>query len=218
MEKDENEEVLYDYDENATIDEDEIDSNLSGENDIGERIRNIQDINLYKLLSKRRKFIQFCFNKILFLSIIPTLIYNIFWIIKMKDLNFENIVNFDLSEFKNCIIFACYLTLAKGIIILFFPQIRCGTGRNLNDFSFICVFIKLLTTFIYSNYLTSYLEKKFNSFKNINSIDEIYYWINLFYKFECLYIKGIYTIVGIILISFLLSILKELYKAIRYVL
>ena len=76
--------------------------------------------------------------------------------------------------------------------------------NNLNDFSFICVFLKTFTTFLYTKYLTGDLEEKFNLFDNINSIDEIYYWINLFYKFECLYIKGIYTIVGIILFSFLL--------------
>jgi len=130
MEEDINEEFSYDYDENAKIDEDEIDSNVSGENDIRERIRNIPDINLFKLFTRKRKLIQFCFDKIIFLSIIPTLIYNIFWIIKMFQLKFENLVN--LIEFKYCILFACFITLIKGIIILFFPLIRCGTGNSLN--------------------------------------------------------------------------------------
>ena len=108
MEEDINEEFSYDYDENAKIDEDEIDSNVSGENDIRERIRNIPDINLFKLFTRKRKLIQFCFDKIIFLSIIPTLIYNIFWIIKMFQLKFENIVN--LIEFKYYILFACFIT------------------------------------------------------------------------------------------------------------
>ena len=216
MEEDINEEFSYDYDENAKIDEDEIDSNVSGENDIRERIRNIPDINLFKLFTRKRKLIQFCFDKIIFLSIIPTLIYNIFWIIKMFQLKFENLVN--LIEFKYCILFACFITLIKGIIILFFPLIRCGTGNNLNDFSFICVFLKTFTTFLYTKYLTGDLEEKFNLFDNINSIDEIYYWIKLFYKLECLYLKWIYTIVGIILFSLIKSVLKEIFRGKQYVL
>ena len=89
---------------------------------------------------------------------------------------------------------------------------------SINDFSFICVFLKTFTTFLYTKYLTGDLEEKFNLFDNINSIDEIYYWIKLFYKLECLYLKWIYTIVGIILFSLIKSVLKEIFRGKKYVL
>ena len=214
-----NEEISFDFDENAPIEDDEVDSVLSGESGKRERLRNIPDNNLYILLSKKRKCIQFCFKKIIFLSFIPTLIYNVFWIIKMKQITKKNLPNFDFSEFTNIISIVCYIVLAKGFLILFFPQIRCGNERNnLNDFSYICVFLKSLTTYLCSLFLTNNLSKKFDLNDSINSYEEIFYWINLYYKLECIYIKGIHTIIGIILTAILMVVLKELFRAIRYVL
>jgi len=218
MENEVNEEILFDYDENAAIDDDEVDSNLSGESGRRERLRNIPDNNLCILLSKKRKCIHFCFKQIIFLSFFPTLIYNIFWIIKIKKITHQNLVNFDLNKFSDYILTACYIVLAKGILILFFPQIRCGREKKINDFSYICVFIKALTTFFCSLYFTYKLNNLFVLNKDINSYDEIYYWINLYYKLECFYLKGIYSIVGIVLCSILIVVIKEIFKAIRYVL
>ena len=214
-----NEEISFDFDENAPIEDDEVDSVLSGESGKRERLRNIPDNNLYILLSKKRKCIQFCFKKIIFLSFIPTLIYNVFWIIKMKQITPKNLADFDFSEFTNIISIVCYVVLAKGFLILFFPQIRCGNERNnLNDFSYICVLLKSLTTYLCSLFLTNNLSKKFDLNDSINSYEEIFYWINLYYKLECIYIKGIHTIIGIILTAILMVVLKELFRAIRYVL
>ena len=214
-----NDEISFDFDENAPIEDDEVDSVLSGESGKRERLRNIPDNNLYILLSKKRKCIQFCFKKIIFLSFIPTLIYNVFWIIKMKikQITQKNLPDF--SEFTNIISIVCYIVLAKGFLILFIPQIRCGNERNnLNDFSYICVLLKSLTTYLCSLFLTNNLSKKFDLNDSINSYEEIFYWINLYYKLECIYIKGIHTIIGIILTAILMVVIKELFKAIRYVL
>ena len=214
-----NDEISFDFDENAPIEDDEVDSVLSGESGKRERLRNIPDNNLYILLSKKRKCIQFCFKKIIFLSFIPTLIYNVFWIIKMKQITKKNLPNFDFSEFTNIISIVCYIVLVKGFLILFIPQIRCGNERNnLNDFSYICVLLKSLTTYLYSLFLTNNLSNKFDLNDSINSYEEIFYWINLYYKLECIYIKGIHTIIGIILTAILMVVIKELFRAIRYVL
>lgn len=214
-----NDEISFDFDENAPIEDDEVDSVLSGESGKRERLRNIPDNNLYILLSKKRKCIQFCFKKIIFLSFIPTLIYNVFWILKIKQITQKNLPDFDFSEFTNIISIVCYIVLAKGFLILFFPQIRCGNERNnLNDFSYICVLLKTLTTYLCSLFLTNNLSKKFDLNDSINSYEEIFYWINLYYKLECIYIKGIHTIIGIILTAILMVVLKELFRAIRYVL
>ena len=214
-----NEDLSFDYDENATIDDE--DSILSGES--GKRNKNIPDIDLYKLLTKRRKCIHFCFRKIIMISFIPTLIYNVFWIIIFKRNNLQNLVNFDFNDFKNYILITCYIALFKGVFILFFPQIFCTFERNINDFSYTCVFLKSLTSFIISLYSTNRMEKNFILDKNFKIIDdskyddnELSYWINLYYKFECFYIKGFVSFFLIILTVILLKIAKELLKAIGY--
>ena len=215
-----NEDISFDYDENETIDDE--DSILSGES--GRRNRNIPDINLYKLLTKKRKCIHFCFKKIIIISFIPTLLYNLFWIVIFKRINLQNLYNFDINDFKNYILLACYIVLFKGIFILFFPQIFCGSEANINDFSYTCVLLKSLTTFLISLYLTHFLEKNFDLdknfeiIKNYNNFNEFYYWINTYYKFECYYIKGIISFFLIILTVILLKIAKELLKAIGYAL
>ena len=219
MASESNEDISFDYDENETIDDDEVDSILSGESGKRDKKRNIPDINLYKLLTKRRKCIHFCFRKIIMISFIPTLVYNLFWIIILKTITFENLVNFDFNNFKNIIIKACYIVLAKGIFILFLPQLFCGSEQSINDFSYTCVFLKTVTTFIISVFLTRNMKKNFD-FKNssdmLNSKYDLYYWLKLYYEFECIYIKAIiYFFISILSVIFL-KIGKELWKTIRY--
>ena len=219
MASESNDDISFDYDENETIDDDEVDSILSGESGKRDKKRSIPDINLYKLLTKRRKCIHFCFRKIIMISFIPTLVYNLFWIIILKTITFENLVNFDFNNFKNIIIKACYIVLAKGIFILFLPQLFCGSEQSINDFSYTCVFLKTVTTFIISVFLTRNMKKNFD-FKNssdmLNSKYDLYYWLKLYYEFECIYIKGIIYFLLLILSFIVFKIGKELWKAIRY--
>ena len=79
MENEQNDDNSFDYDENDTIDDDEVDSILSGESGRSNRRRNIPDITLYKLLTKKRKCIHFFFKKIIMISFIPTLIYKVIY-------------------------------------------------------------------------------------------------------------------------------------------
>ena len=112
-----------------------------------------------------------------------------------------------------------YIYLIKGFIILFLPQILCGSEKTINDFSYSCVFIKSLTSFIMSLYITSFLEKKLDLNKNVSRLNienELYYWINIYYLSECIYIKLIVSFFLIILSLIIFKIGRELYKAIRY--
>ncbi len=216
MSQEANEDISFDYDENETIDDDEMDSILSGENEKKERrMRDIPDITLYKLLTKKRKFIHFFFRKIIVISFIPTLIYNIFWIIILKKIKIEN----KLQNNKKIILNSSYIFLFKGIIILFLPQILCVSEQTINDFSYSCVFIKALTSFIMSLYITSFMEKKLDLNKTPNKLDinnELNYWINLYYFCECAYIKLIISFFVIILSLIIFKIGRELFKTIRY--
>ena len=57
-------------------------------------------------------------------------------------------------------------------------------------------------------------------FKNNSEIAytkyDLYYWIKLYYEFECIYIKGIIYFLLLILSFIVFKIGKELWKAIRY--
>ena len=121
MANESNEDYSFDYDENAAIDDD--DSILSGESGKRDRrLRNIPDTSLYIYLSKRRKFIHFCFRRIRIISFIVTFLYNIFWIIKMKKISIDN-EHADFNNFKNSIVKYSYIILIKGFVILFLPQV-----------------------------------------------------------------------------------------------
>ena len=52
-----NEDILFDFDENAAIEDDDADSNINGENGTLERRTDIQDINFKQTFTKKRKFI-----------------------------------------------------------------------------------------------------------------------------------------------------------------
>ena len=218
MSDDSNEDISFDYDENETIDDD-LDSILSGDSGKKDmRQRNIPEITLQQLLTRRRKFIHFIFRRIILISFLPTLIYNIFWIIIMKKIIIENkLVNF--IKFRNFILKVSYIFLFKGFFILFIPQILCGTENRINDFSYSCVLLKLFTSFALSLYSTSHMEKKFEIDKNFHILDinnQLNYWINLYYRFERAYIKGIITFLLLILSLIIIKIGRELGKAIRY--
>ena len=123
----------------------------------------------------------------------------VFWIITLKRITFENLVNLNLDNFKNYILITCYIVLAKGALILFIPQLRCGFERNINDFSYTCVILKSITTFGISVYLTRYLNKKLNFNNNYEvadakkeierykKIDDIYKRNYIFYSYYFVY-------------------------------
>ena len=218
MSFDGNEDISFDYDENEAID-DEIDSILSGESDKRDRRkRNIPDLSLYQFISKKRRFIHFFFRKITIISFILTLVYNVFWIIIIKNTNPDN--NSDsFNTFRYIIRKYSYIFLIKGFIILFLPQLLCGSEKGINDFNFSCVFLKSLTSYFMSLYITSKMKKKsiINNNFNIKEIhNTLNYWVNLYYICECTYAKTIISFLLIILMGVIFKIGKELWKAIRY--
>ena len=215
MSFDANEDISFDYDENAAID-DEGDSILSGESGKNERRR--RDINLYQLLTKKRRFINFLFRKITMISFLLTVIYNIFWIIKMKTIDSANPFD-NFYNYRKNIIKKSYIFLIKGFFILFLPQLLCGSEKGINDFAFIWVILKSITSFFMSYSITSNMEKELNldkNFKIIEKRDQLDYWINLYHFSECLYIKGIYSFLLIILSAVFIKILKESWRTLRY--
>ena len=207
----------YDYDENEGIDDDEIDSLNSGESGKKDKKRrNIPDVSLYQFLSKKRRLIHFLFNKIIIITFIFTLIYNFFFIIKIKNFRLEKeLVNF--KKIKKNIITNSLFFLIKGFCILLLPLILCGFEKGINDLNFSCLFINSLTSIIMSICLTP--NKKNlnldNNFKLFDSNKNIKYWVNLYYITENLYIKGVVTLFIVILSIVVLKIGKELWKAIR---
>ena len=213
-----NEDILFDFDENAAIEDDDADSVVNGENRTLERRMDIQEINIKPKFTKKRQFINFCFNEIIFLTFIPSLIYNVFWIITLKYKKFENPVNFNFDELRNDISNMCYIVLSIGIFFLFIPQIVFVTNNKNEDYSFLFVFIKMILTYKCSNSIITEINEKLLINNNLDENNEISHYIYLYYKLEYTYIIGLYIIISIILMKILIRIVKEILKAIRYVL
>ena len=218
MANEKNEDFLFDFDENAPIEDDDADSIINGENRTLERTMNIQEINIKPKFTKQRQFINFCFNKIIFLTFIPSLIYHVFWIITLKFKKFENLVNSDFDELRSNISNMCFIVLSIGIFFLIIPQIVFVTNNKNEDYSFLFVLIKMILTYKCSKNIITEINEKLLINNNLSENNEIFHYICLFYKLEYTYIIGLYIIISIILLKFLIRIIKEILKAIRYVL
>ena len=218
MANEKNEDFLFDFDENAPIEDDDADSIINGENRTLERTMNIQEINIKPKFTKQRQFINFCFNKIIFLTFIPSLIYHVFWIITLKFKKFENLVNSDFDELRSNISNMCFIVLSIGIFFLIIPQIVFVTNNKNEDYSFLFVLIKMILTYKCSKNIITEINEKLLINNNLSENNEIFHYICLFYKLEYTYIIGLYIIISIILLKFLIRIIKEILKALRYVL
>ena len=206
MANEKNEDFLFDFDENAPIEDDDADSIINGENRTLERTMNIQEINIKPKFTKQRQFINFCFNKIIFLTFIPSLIYHVFWIITLKFKNFENIVNSDFDELRSNISNMCFIVLSIGIFFLIIPQIVFVTNNKNEDYSFLFVLIKMILTYKCSKNIITEINEKLLINNDLSKNNEIFYYICLFYKLEYTYIIGLYIIISIILLKFLIRL------------
>ena len=212
-----NEDIAELYDENAAIeeeDEEDVEPNINRINEIRER----RNSNIYEILSLKRRFINFCFKEAKMLSFIPTLIYNAFWIITLQRKEFGNLINFDIDEIRGNIINVCFLVLAIGIFILFFPRLVCGRENPMDDFGFVRVIGKYGITFYFSRSTTNNIFGKFFSNNELNPSNKIYFWINLYYILENVYIIACESIIALILIAMIIRAIKELLRALGYVL
>ena len=212
-----NEDIAELYDENAAIeeeDEEDVEPNINRINEIRER----RNSNIYEILSLKRRFINFCFKEAKMLSFIPTLIYNAFWIITLQRKEFGNLINFDIDEIRGNIINVCFLVLAIGIFILFFPRLVCGRENPMDDFGFVRVIGKYGITFYFSRSTTNNIFGKFFSNNELNPSNKIYFWINLYYILENVYIIACESIIALILLAMIIRAIKELLRALGYVL
>lgn len=238
-----NEQISYDYDENALIDDDDLDSAISGENNNQNRRERLNRIlsegSLAQLLlSKRRKIIHFFCRKVLIVSFVPTFLYSIFWITVMSTItkNIEKKICESFFQSRNYILIVNYVVLIKGLIILFIPILCCGSEKGINDCSYSCVGIKSFTSFIISYKFSRYLERELHgknakSNNDINNIEGNYlkenyfsldicgnlnFWIEMFLKSEVYYIRWIISAVLIGLGFLALVISKECWKTRGY--
>ena len=213
-----------DYDDNSPIDEDDQDDSvLSGENnrDNDKLSHILSEATLRQLLTKRKKCIHFFCNQILLVSFLPTLFYNLFWIVtitkSIHELNNESCGNF--PKFLHEIVIFCFTVLITGFIILFFPVLFCGLDRKISDLNFSCVGVKTLTSLIFSFILTKYMEKNLINSNNQISFglcNKLNYWATLFYKFEIFYINGTVTVVLMGVAVLILVISRECWKTRKY--
>ena len=173
------------------------------------------------------KITDFACRMIEYIAFIPTLVYNLFFLIY-----FHNIINFNqnvnlgcqsLVKWKGYIITICKVNLTKAFLFLCTSKLCCG---NENDLNVLCVGLKALTSFIPSLVFIFKLRHVLDSFEGAKH--QIYHLETLqactslwegeiiFLKYEEIYCWFIIGIIGLIVIGSLLAALKEVWKSRGY--
>ena len=193
--------------------------------------RQIQNRYLTNFVPLKKKTIakitDFVCSMIEYITFIPTLVYNIFFLIY-----FTNIVNYNqnlstgcsfLIKWKGYIITICKLNLTKAFLFLCTSKLCCGNENDLNVF---CVVLKALTSFIPSLIFIFKLKDVIEDFDR--SKGQIYHmdtmqsctalWEGeiIFKKYEELYCWFIIGITCLIIIGTVLAALKEVWKSRGY--
>ena len=117
----------------------------------------LTDEYLSKIKSNDIKLTDYICSILNYLSLIPTIIYNIIWFFNFRNIleNFDNLnlhnEGIDMTgcgaiyKMGNNIIFWTIISFLKGIILLLCSKLFCGDE---NDCNILCIIIKSLTSFI----------------------------------------------------------------------
>jgi hypothetical protein len=190
--------------------------------------------------SKKTKFTDLICSLMNYISLFPTIVYNVIWFFHMKKL-LEQIGNDNLDDsidlhIKGCsIIFnwANYIVswtlvaLIKGIILLVCSKMFCG---NENDCNVLCLLIKTFTSLIpgiifvlkipdnISNYKILRINSDINQIDPVKKFhcDELANAVFLFYKWEYAYVIFLLFVFCFIPFGAVCMCLKEFWKSRGY--
>lgn len=177
----------------------------------------------------------FC-SMIEYIVIIPTLVYNIFWIahirsiltsspIALIDLSISKPDNtcIDLIRWKEHLLTWTKVSLSKAVLFLCTSKVCCGNENDLNIF---CVFIKSVTSLIPSLVFMFKLPDIIEAYSDVRKViyhqetldgcDSLEHALIVYQKFErmyCLFIGGIFAL---IVFGTFLAAVKEMWRSRGY--
>ena len=88
----------------------------------------------------------------------------------------------------------------------------------MNNSIFLTITELFFPNFYFSRSTTNNIFGKFFSNNELNPSNKIYFWINLYYILENVYIIACESIIAIILLAMIIRAIKELLRALGYVL
>lgn len=185
----------------------------------------ISDVDIDEILTpKKSKTDKFC-SIINYISLIPTLVYNTYWIyvlitdtrlgIIIDGINQHDEVCMNLSSSMSTILSWVIISTIKALTFLLLSKLICGSE---NDCNVLCVIIKGITSFIpavYFYYKLSYLSD-IAGIINDSQCELLYSYVKLFFSFEKAYIYFFLFLLFLIPFGAILTILKELWKGRKY--
>lgn len=172
-----------------------------------------------------------------YLSLIPTVIYNLIWFFYFRDI-LENLDNLNLQnegidltgcdaiyKMANNIIFWTIVSFLKGVILLLCSKVLCG---NENDCNILCLIIKILTSFIPAVIFTYILPGLLSNYSFIETnhsdmfikgkflCENLAQTIHKFYTWELRYVIAILFCVCFIFFAAGCMCLKEIWRSRGY--
>lgn len=168
---------------------------------------------------KKHKISDICFNLITYISLIPTVTYNILWIYFIGSA-LIHIQEENIQTCKEIVIWTKYafiwsiIATIKACFFLCFVQYCCG---NENDCSFFCLLVKSITSFIPSLIFLFKMPYTLNPSKLSTSECEHISLLNYYYiNFEYSYVIFFLSIICLIPLGAILVGLKEAWRSRKY--
>ena len=197
-------------------------------------LASLEEANLSQTMNKEPKIGNYVCKIINYISLYPTIIYNIVWLYFLKN-GFESIVNeeefreeisknsdcLNLYESNNSILIWVIFYFTKAILFIISSYLICGQE---NDCNIICLFLKIITSYfpsVYCTYQFSYAYELKSDFSMMSPqhkklCNGFLFHAMTFYTFETYYCAVITFIFLFLIFGPFLMALKELWKANGY--
>ena len=180
---------------------------------------------------KMRAVIADCVCSIInYLAIIPTLVYNSWWIIYIKTQNTifpeksEDITCTRLLRWRGYVLDSCVFGLCKSVLFLFMSKFCCG---NENDLNLFCFLLKSTTSLLPSLIFMFKLDNVIDDFNNLTrsliyhddtkkSCENLSESLAIYLAFERTYVLSFVGIFVLAVFGAILAMIVEFYKSRGY--
>lgn len=196
-------------------------------------LASLNEVDMNQILNPKINTTDKICSIINWLTLLPTIIYNIVWLYLLKNA-FEdvNITEFEVNSTKsaeclnvfnslNTIFVWVIVSLTKSIIFILFSKFLCSVESDCN---ILCLFIKGIASylpslyFIYSiDYTMDIDNASVSSNDNSGCCSNLLYFAQLFYIMERYFVILFTSLLALIPIGSILMLIKELWRSRGYI-
>lgn len=187
----------------------------------------LNDIDFRDILNPKQTFTDKLCGLINYITLIPTLIYNIVWIYMLtselnnsfneESINNNNSGNNICSSMQTSLISIyswCTISIVKSVSLLCCANFICG-GEN--ECNVICLVVKFFFSFIPSVYFVYLLDYTSNiNNLQVESCHNIWNYVHTYYIMERIYVYFFVVLLVMLPVGTILLACKELWKSRKY--